>query len=218
LSVVFVRSRRARRYLLRVEDDGRVRVTIPRGGSRAEAERVVRRHLEWVERQRYLRLKDPGTPGWRHGTEVFFRGSRVALTLGEAGGRRIVTFADQALIVRDDERDLKGAVERHLRELAVRELPPRLLELAAQHKVPVTRVSVRDQRSLWGSCSARGSISLSWRLVLMPDAVRDYILLHELAHVGEQNHSRRFWRRVEEMCPGHRDARLWIRRHGRALR
>ena len=75
-------------------------------------------------------------------------------------------------------------------------------------------MTVRNQRARWGSCSATGGISLNWRLVQTPEAVRDYIIHHELMHLREMNHSARFWARVEEVCPGWRDAERWIRRNG----
>lgn len=105
-----------------------------------------------------------------------------------------------------------------LKARAAVELRARLLALADQHGFTVTRVSVRAQRTLWGSCSRRdGSISLNWRLIRMPDDVRDYILLHELAHLHHANHSKAFWRLVATICPTHREARRWLRRHGELL-
>lgn len=79
------------------------------------------------------------------------------------------------------------------------------------------RVSVKDQRSLWGSCTRVGNLNFSWRLALAPDAVLDYVVVHELAHRAQMNHSRRFWEVVERVCPGHRTHRRWLRRNGRAL-
>jgi predicted metal-dependent hydrolase len=105
-----------------------------------------------------------------------------------------------------------------LKARAVRELPERLLALAARHGFTVSRVTVRAQRTLWGSCSrGRASISLNWRLVRMPDDVRDYILLHELAHLRHADHSMAFWRLVAAICPTYRDAHRWLRRHGHLL-
>lgn len=104
-----------------------------------------------------------------------------------------------------------------LRDEASTVLPERLLDLARQHGFLVSRVVVRNQRTLWGSCSRRGAISLNWRLMLMPPHVRDYILLHELAHLRHANHSRRFWAVVASMCPWYRDAHRWLRQHGAAL-
>jgi len=103
---------------------------------------------------------------------------------------------------------------RALKGRAARELPARLLALAAQHGFAVSRVTLRAQRTLWGSCSRRrASISINWRLVRMPEDVRDYILLHELAHLRHADHSRKFWALVETICPTFRETHRWLRRH-----
>jgi hypothetical protein len=113
--------------------------------------------------------------------------------------------------------DLRPVAIAMLRALAQRELPGQLLALAAEHGLTVTRVTIRNQRSRWGSCSTSGSISLNWRLVQMPPEVRDYVLVHELMHLREANHSRRFWRHVARACPWHLEARRWLDREGKAL-
>ena len=170
--VYYVRHRRARRYVLRVDIDGRVRVTIPRGGSRREADAFAQKHAEWVARQRARLLR--GAP----------------------------------------------PVEEHraLRERAGRELPPRLIELARHHGLPVSRVSVRNQRSRWGSCGRDGHICLNWRLLLMPLWVSDYVLIHELMHLKRMDHSPAYWRLVADAYSGYRAARQWLRTHGPSLR
>ena len=89
--------------------------------------------------------------------------------------------------------------------------PSSLLRLAEHHGLQVSRVSVRNQRSRWGSCSPSGHICLNWRLVLMPDAVRDYVLIHELMHLRRLDHSRHFWRLVAHACPDYQNARRWLR-------
>jgi predicted metal-dependent hydrolase len=108
-------------------------------------------------------------------------------------------------------------IERHLRKLAAQELPARVFELAGLHKLPVQRVMVRNQRSRWGSCSRRGTISLNWRLVQTPLSVRDYLVLHELAHLKQMNHSRQFWNEVERLCPAFREAECWLKQHSGLL-
>ncbi|HYT68787.1 MAG TPA: SprT family zinc-dependent metalloprotease [Vicinamibacterales bacterium] len=110
-----------------------------------------------------------------------------------------------------------AAVERELRARAVRELPSQLFALAERHGLAVSHVSIRNQRSRWGSCSPRGHIALNFRLLLMPDAVREYILIHELMHLCQANHSIRFWRLVEAACPGFREAERWLKAHGPSL-
>ena len=93
-----------------------------------------------------------------------------------------------------------------------------LLELAARYGLVVTRVSVRNQRSRWGSCGRDGHICLNWRLVLMPPSVRDYVLVHELMHLRRMDHSPAYWRLVADAYPDYRAARDWLRRHGPSLR
>jgi hypothetical protein len=107
--------------------------------------------------------------------------------------------------------------EAHLRALAASSLPARCLALAVQHGETVTRVTIRNQRSRWGSCSTRGTIALNWRLVLMPPWVADYVILHELMHLRQPNHSRAFWREVAAVCPEWREAERWLKTHGREL-
>lgn len=106
-----------------------------------------------------------------------------------------------------------------LRALAAETLPARCLELAARHGEAhrVRRVSVRNQRSRWGSCSTRGTIALNWRLIQMPPEVADYVILHELMHLRQPNHSRAFWREVASVCDHWREAERWLRHHGRSL-
>ena len=102
-------------------------------------------------------------------------------------------------------------VEARLRALAARELPSRLFELARVHGFAVPQVSVRNQRTRWGSCSPSGRICLNWRLIQVPPAVCDYVLLHELTHLRHLNHSTRFWQELARLCPHHADARKWLR-------
>jgi len=168
----FVRHRWARRYILRVMDDGSLRVTLPRWGSKREAQQFVDASRAWIAEQQAQRNRRP----------------------------RVLPGYDASL-----------------RRRAQEELPRQLLELAAVHGITVRRVSVRNQRSRWGSCSRQGSITLNWRLVLVPDFVREYVMLHELMHRLELNHSPRFWRLVAAVCPRLVEARRWLRAEGHAL-
>jgi len=119
------------------------------------------------------------------------------------------------------ERQTRPAVPDAVRRAAMArarlELPPRLLALAAGLGLRVSKVSIRNQRWRWGSCSPGGHICLNWRLVTMPDWVRDYVLIHELMHLRRLDHSRRFWTLVAGACPLYQDARGWLREHSRSL-
>jgi predicted metal-dependent hydrolase len=174
--VVLVRHRWARRYILRMLDDGTLRVTLPRWGSKREALAFVERSEAWIHTQQLKQqLREQARP----------------------------------TAVRADEPAL--------RQRAARELPARLLTLAEAHGVSVTRVSIRNQRSRWGACSSTGSITLNWRLILVPDDVRDYVMIHELMHRRELNHSKRFWKHVAAACPQYHEARAWLLSDGQRL-
>jgi hypothetical protein len=217
IAYVLVRSPRARRYILRLRPDGVVRVTIPARGSRREALEVIERNRSWIERQWRQRMAERRAHDlWQDGTRILFRGHEVTLAVWSTHDGWLVRFADQTVRVGPNIR-IRDAVEGRLRDLAEHELAPRLRDFARQHGLAVKQVTVRNQRTRWGSCSRRGSISLNWRLVQMPPSVCDYILLHELMHIRQANHSRRFWREVEAVCPDFRDAETWLRRTGRTL-
>jgi predicted metal-dependent hydrolase len=179
---VFTRHSRARRYVLRVGDDGVVRVTVPRWGSKRGAREFAESQRAWIDKQlrRLERERDRRESNATAGPFAF-----------------------------------DAAHERELRARAARELPPRLLALAAAHGLQVSRISIRNQRWRWGSCNRTGHICLNWRLVAMPDPVRDYVLIHELMHLKRMDHSPTFWKLVKAACPEYEDARRWLRKHAR---
>ena len=209
-----VRNRRARRYVLRLARDGAARVTIPRGGSAVEATRFARKNMRWLERQLLLQSTRSRQPkAWTAGTQILFRGRPVRLECSVEGTNAVVRFGGESVQVASTNDDLRPQIERHLWNLAARELPSRVMELAALHQFRVQRVSIRNQRSRWGSCSRLGTISLNWRLVHAPVFVRDYIILHELAHLKHMNHSARFWHEVARLCPNFGEAEKWLKQH-----
>ena len=219
LPLLLVRNPRARRYLLRLQPDGTARVTIPRGGSPAVARQFVERHVTWLERQWQRLQARPRKPAtWQLGTEILLRGNTVRIEAGSDGDVGIVRFGGESIRVPDRAADLRPAIEGHLRRRAARELHLRVLELAARHGLTVNRITVRSQKSRWGSCSRRGTISLNWRLIQTPAFVSDYICLHELMHLRQMNHSPRFWREVERVCPDYRLAECWLKEHPDLLR
>jgi predicted metal-dependent hydrolase len=213
--VVFKRSAIARSYRLSLRKDGVAVATIPVRGSMREAERFVERNQEWLERARARQLRRPRAAEiWTVGTSVLWRGHFAGIRPAASGERPSVSLGADVFRVPRLEGDLRPVLEARFVRLAKVELPARAWELAAQTRMNVTRVSVRDQRSRWGSCTAAGAISLNWRLILTPELVRDYIIHHELMHLKEMNHSARFWACVEEVFPGWREAEAWIKRNG----
>ena len=216
----YVRNPRARRYIIRVRPDAVVRVTIPRGGSQRGAAEFVERHVPWIDAQlaKLTRASGAAAAPLRAGDVVPLRGVPTRVTVEPAArGRMKVRLGDAPACLAPAAGDVRPAVTAALRALAQRELPGRLLALAARHGLTVSRVTIRNQQTRWGSCATTGAISLNWRLVQMPPEVCDYVLVHELMHLREPNHSARFWRHVARACPWHLQARRWLRREGRSL-
>ena len=217
-AVVFVRHRRARRYILRILADGTLRVTLPRWGLKREAHAFIAASHEWIARQRALRRDRPSAVSpWSDGTRFLLDGCDMVVHVDSHG--RVSMARNGSIIASLDGtgRPVREAVETWLRTRARQELPIALLRLAHRHGIDVSRVSIRNQRARWGACSSSGTITLNWRLIQTPAFVREYVLLHELMHRREMNHSRRFWRLVAACCPRHAEARQWLRREGKAL-
>jgi|KBSSwiStaDraftv2_1062776.scaffolds.fasta_scaffold470718_1 predicted metal-dependent hydrolase len=220
VALVYQRHPRAKRYRLFVDGSGQARVTLPRRGSMREARKFVAAHEPWLVNQLRRHGARRADQQWGPDTQILWRGQTVRLNwqqpkdtvngwiiLGEQ--HRIEAPAS----LREAGADWRPMIERHLLLLAARELPSRVLELAAQHKCSVRKICVRNQRSRWGSCSRRGTICLNWRLIQTPPAVRDYIILHELMHLREMNHSRRFWAHVATVCPDYLESERWLKSH-----
>ena len=214
--IVFQRSAKARGYRLTLKRDGTAVATIPLRGSEREARRFVEQQQAWLERARERQRHRPrGAEVWTIGTHVLWRGELTEVRIGTEGtAKPQVCLASDVFRVAQLGGDLRPTLESHFVRRAKVELPARTWELSAVTGVDVKHVAVRNQRARWGSCSANGTISLNWRLVQTPEFVRDYIIYHELMHLREMNHSARFWARVEEVCPGWRDAEHWIKRNG----
>jgi predicted metal-dependent hydrolase len=214
-SIVFKRSANARNYRISLGRDGVAVATIPVRGSQREAERFVERNMEWLDRARARQRKRPRAAStWTIGTALLWRGGFSEIRPASFGEKPSVCLGADVFRVPRLEGDLRPVLEARFLRLAKVELPARAWELAAQTRMNVTRISIRDQRSRWGSCTAAGVISLNWRLILTPESVRDYIICHELMHLREMNHSARFWSCVEEVFPEWREAESWIRRNG----
>jgi predicted metal-dependent hydrolase len=207
--VLVVRHRQARRYRLRLTEVGALRVTVPQRASAAGGLRFAQSQAEWIATE-WSRLT--ARLSWSAGTAIWYRGEPTPLSMDGVE----VVWGDERVVV-DAGATIRDAVQAHLRAIAAAELPGRCRALGEDARLIPSRVRVGDQRSRWGSCSSTGGIRLNWRLIQMPPEVADYVMLHELVHLEHPDHSRRFWRAVEVVCPGWRAADQWLRRHAREL-
>ena len=166
---------------------------------------LLKRHDQW---RAHGVLRQP----WQNGAMFLFRGEEVRLQVESLSSGVTLSFTDQTVSGVKPAVDYRTSVHAHLRRLAERELPPRTRELAQLHGITVRRVTVRAQKTRWGSCSAHGTISLNWRLVQAPPFVLDYLIVHELMHRREMNHSARYWKLVAEAFPRWREAETWLKK------
>jgi predicted metal-dependent hydrolase len=208
----------ARRYTLRIHTASReVVLTMPPRGSVKQAREFAQKNGAWIA-ARLRRL--PDAMPFAHGTLLPLRGvsHRIDHRKSTRGTVWIETGADMPLLcVAGETPHLPRRVRDFLKREAKRDLETASGTAARALGVTIKRVSVRDQSSRWGSCSSTGVLSYSWRLILAPSFVLDYLAVHEVAHLIEMNHSRRFWRVVEKICPDMGRAKAWLDAHGADL-
>jgi predicted metal-dependent hydrolase len=213
------RHRRARRYTLRIHAATReIVLTMPPRGSIKEAKAFADKHGGWIA-ARLGRL--PKIVPFVHGTVVPLRNipHRIVHRRGERGTvwREIDERGNRLICVAGDVPHVARRVSDFLKREAKRDLEEASRRYADDLGATIKRVTVRDQSSRWGSCSTTGVLSFSWRLVLAPPYVLDYLAAHEVAHLVEMNHSRRFWRLLQRLCPNMARAKAWLDVHGTDL-
>ncbi|HRJ68888.1 MAG TPA: SprT family zinc-dependent metalloprotease [Beijerinckiaceae bacterium] len=214
------RSAAARRLILRVRNDtGDVVLTVPKRLSLSCAKDFATRQGGWIA-ARVARLPDrqPFVPG----AVIPLRGvlHRLALRDGLRGAARIEPAGADGtpgLSIACDPAHFSRRVLDFLRAEAKRDLTAASRRYAERLQVSIARISIKDTRSRWGSCSSAGALSYSWRMIMAPPHVLDYLAAHELAHRIELNHSQRFWKTVAAICPHWREAENWLTRHGSGL-
>jgi len=218
LAVTVRRHPAARRLTLRVRTAGRdVTLTAPPHVGLAAARAFVERHTDWI-RARLVRL--PEAIAFADGAEIPILGvpHRIRATGALRGTVTLATEDGTAvLLVPGAAPHVARRVQDYLKRAARRELAAAVARHAAALGVEIGRITLRDTASRWGSCSARGDLSFSWRLILAPPLVLDYLAAHEVAHRLEMNHSPRYWRTVERIYPARRTAEAWLRAHGADL-
>ena len=205
---------RARRITLRVDKArGTLRLTLPPGVSESEGLRFAARQQAWL-RRRLAEL--PQAVPFADGAQIPVLGEPHRIRHAP-DARRGVWRAGGEIWVSGEADHLARRVRDYLKREARREIGARAAPLAAQIGRRHGRITIRDTASRWGSCSARGDLSFSWRLILAPDRVLQYVVAHEVAHLAQMNHSPRFWAVVDRLIDDVETPKAWLRRHGGSL-
>lgn len=225
ISYMLRRSVRARRISLRISPAKGIEVVLPRGASVARGEALLRDKADWVRRtlERMQRVSPaPDLPPLASGRVLSFAGQPLTLSLstGAPAGRFRAERVGDTLHLKVSALEqviLRAALVAWYRRHAPAIFAERL-RLLNSFGFRYGRVSVKEQKSRWGSCSRAGNLNFNWRLLLAPLPVLDYVVVHELAHLKEANHGPRFWALVASVRPDHRVHRRWLREHGHELR
>jgi predicted metal-dependent hydrolase len=206
------RSARARNYSLRISGlDGKVTLTLPKRGNLTEAMAFAQSREAWIRR---MLAGQPEIVPVGLGMEIPYQGRALSILASEVRAPRP---EGAALLVPPDPRQVGLRVQTFLKASARRHLVAASEHYATALGRPVGRISLRDTRSRWGSCTASGDLMYSWRLIMAPAEVLDYVAAHEVAHLVEMNHSQDFWDVVAGLCPDYARHRAWLRREGAAL-
>jgi len=218
-------SARARILRLVVRQESGLEIVVPSGVRSRQIEEALQRKASWILKS-MRRLQD--MPELKDGRELSCLGTLLKLQLivsdRVAAGRPRVTLAGETLMVTLRESDwnsstlLRGALETWFRRRAHTLIPDRLIAANQKFGFRYGRVTIKEQKSRWGSCSRAGNLNFNWRLLMAPLPVLDYVLIHELAHLQELNHAPAFWQLVASACPDYQIQRRWLREHGHTLR
>jgi len=206
---------RARRIVLRVNPaTGEVVVTAPARGGPAPALAFARRETLWISRQLQ---RMPEQVALMPGAEVPYLGLTHPIRHSSVRGPGPVWTEDGIILVSGRLEHAPRRLLDFFKQQSRILFAARAVEYAARLDARPQRITVRDTKSRWGSCSQQGALSFCWRLIFAPDYVRDYVVAHEVAHLKEMNHSPRFWAHVKTLSPDSARAREWLRDHGRTL-
>lgn len=211
--VTFRRHAQARRLVLRLNSEASaVVVTVPNGVSRAKAQDFTERSRDWIAHHLSVRGK---TVPLRPDSIIPFRGEDYSIRhLPARRGTVTLDPLERIIHVPGELPHVPRRLLDWLKDAARADLTAASRRYAEAMGVSYRRITVRDQRSRWGSCSAGGDLSYSWRLILTPTFVLDYVVAHEVAHLKHMDHSARFWRLVLSHCPDAHRAKSWLKSHG----
>jgi predicted metal-dependent hydrolase len=212
-----VRSRR-KTVALVVERDGSLTVRAPLHASDGAIHTFLQQKTDWVRSaQERMRLHTRPKRQYAAGELFYYLGQTCPLEISPHV-RPLLGLENGRFLLTEAARVRAGTIfTAWYKKAAAAYILPRVEQLAQQFHLRYSRIRISSARTRWGSCSSRGTLSFTWRLVMAPPEVIDYVILHELAHTRQRNHSAAFWKLVTELMPGYQRQRAWLKQHGGEL-
>lgn len=207
----------AKRIIMRMDKHGHgIVLTVPTGTSAQAAHQFAQGQAGWIWQRLAPESQAPAT---LDGCSITIRDTEhvIEATTGRGAPVHIRDLPSPRLMVRGDAEHMQRRITDFLKREARRDLEKASRGYAEAMQVEFMRLSVRDTTSRWGSCSSTGTLSYSWRLIMAPPKVLDYVCAHEVAHIEQMNHGPEFWKLVYRHCPHTDYARNWLKRHGQTL-
>lgn len=205
-------KRKTKKITLKVDIDGRLRLTVPKRMSEEQVREFLKKNMSVIEKM--IHAVDERKKSFLSKNSILYLGKEMSVNLDTSAIVPISFNGEYFILNPRYAEHINILAHRWLKRRAEEYLPKRLSELSAKMGVKYAKVQVRDVKSRWGSCSSKGTISLNWRLIMAPQDVIDYVLIHELSHVPYPNHGKGFWIFVEKHCPRYREYRNWLKENG----
>lgn len=218
VSYKIVRSRR-RSVVLSVARDATLTVRAPLRTSVDFIESLIEGKLKWVKRvMRRMREQSLANAHWYEAGERFwYLGHEYVLRSAEKASRSLVFSSDGFVLARNSQYRAKSVFSSWYKREAKKVLSERVAFFARENELQYRSIKINSARTRWGSCSGNGGLNFSFRLVMAPLSVIDYVVVHELSHLVHHNHSQAFWRKVASMLPGFETERRWLKQNGHVL-
>lgn len=210
---------RRKTLALIVRADGTLLVRAPQHANRLQIVQFVESKSDWIRRtQEKIKRLSPPAPArqYKPGESFLYLGKSYRLEIVDKATTRL-TLKDRFYLAKTAQPSAPAVFTAWYKRRAREVLTARVRQYAAQLGFKVNQVKITSARTRWGSCSAKGNLSFTWRLVMAPPPVIDYVVVHELAHLRERNHSKRFWALVQSFMPDYKARQDWLKRNGATL-
>lgn len=213
------RSPKAKYLRLEIRPETGLTVIIPSSYSPKKIPDLLHGKEKWIS-EKLAKHKDlqltMNNNGLKDGDTVFYLGQEFKLVTIQSNKTGVMINADPnrlVVTVNNDNDAVCSILEQWYRKIAANFIKKRAEKLATRMKINYSRISIRGQKTRWGSCSVQGNLNFNWKLIMAPEPIIDYVITHELAHLMEMNHSKRFWQIVGHYCPNCQESRKWLTEH-----